>query len=68
MALPFLNPRKTASIIMAKMTPKGVESEKEEGEHSPEFMKAVEDLMSAIAMKDSKAAADALKMCMGGEA
>ena len=60
--LPWMQPKKSGAVIMAKMKPEGsVESMQEEGEEDPSLMVAAEDIMSAIAMKDSKALASALK-------
>lgn len=59
--LPFLQPKKAASVIMAKMKPDGIEPMHEEGEEDPSLMMAAEDILSAISMKDAKALAEALK-------
>lgn len=59
--LPFMQPNKSASVIMAKRKPDGSQEViKEEGEHSPGLMAAAEDLTSAVHMKDAKAVASAL--------
>jgi galactokinase/mevalonate kinase-like predicted kinase len=58
--LPFLEPKKMAGIVMMKMKNNSSEAEKEEGEPMPEMLAAAEDILSAIAMKDAKALADAL--------
>jgi hypothetical protein len=59
--LPFLQPKKLASIIMAKHKPEGgVEPMHEEGEASPEVMAIAEDLISAVHAKDANAVASAL--------
>lgn len=69
--LPFLNPRKSASIMIAKRTPEEkTESVKEEGEHHPGLMAAAEDLISAVHAKDAKGVADAMKAgydCCGAD-
>lgn len=60
--LPFLNARKQAGVIIAKRTPdQTTEVQHEEGEHPPGLMAAIEDLISAVHMKDAKSAADAFK-------
>jgi DNA repair protein RadC len=60
--LPFLQPKKMVSVIIAKHKPSGeIEPMHEEDEMDPALMAAAEDLMKAIAMKDSKALAMALK-------
>lgn len=60
--LPFLAPKKIASVIVAKTKPTGgIEPKGEEGEHDPALMSAAEDLISAVHMKDAVAVADALR-------
>jgi regulator of RNase E activity RraB len=61
--LPFLKPKQIGSVIMAARQKKSGEvvSDTPEAESSPELMSAVESLISAVHMKDSKAAADAFK-------
>lgn len=60
--LPFLQPKKMASVIVSSRKSDGSKGpEKEEGEHDPGFMSASEDLISAIHAKDAKGVADALK-------
>ncbi len=62
MSLPFLNPRKVASVIIAARRPNGsIEPMHEEGGHEPGLMSAAEDLISAVQMKDASAVAGALK-------
>lgn len=63
--LPFLNPKRVSSVMIAKSKPDGsVEAMNEEGEHSPGMMSAAEDMLSAIHMKDAKALATAHKAMM----
>ncbi len=58
--LPFLKPKKLASIIMTKTKSDGsTEPLHEEGEHSPELMKAAEDAIGGFHAKDAKAVVDA---------
>lgn len=59
--LPFLNARKQAGVIIAKRVGDKTEDVHEEGEHPPGLMAAAEDALSAIAMKDAKAFASAIK-------
>lgn len=59
--LPFLQPKKQASVIMAKRVGDKTEPMHEEGEHDPGLMSAAEDLISAVHSKDAKAVAGALK-------
>lgn len=59
--LPYLNPRKSAGIIIAKRIGDKTEDSHEEGEHPEGLMAAAEDILSAIAMKDAKALASAIK-------
>lgn len=59
--LPFLQPKKMAGIIMAKVKPEGgVETTGEEGEMDHGFLAAAEALISAIHSKDAGAVAKAL--------
>lgn len=59
--LPFLAPKKSAGIIIAKRKPDGeIMPENEEGEASPALMSCAEDLISAIHAKDASAVASAL--------
>lgn len=59
--LPFLNPRKSAGVIIAKRVGDKTEPMHEEGEPEPGLMAAAEDLISAVHMKDAKAVAEAFK-------
>lgn len=59
--LPFLAPKKQASVIMAKRVGDKTEVESEEGEHAPGLMAAAEDLISAVHAKDAKGVASAMK-------
>lgn len=60
--LPFLKPKKIASVMIAKVSPDGeIKSSHEDGEETPELMGAAEALLSAISLKDAKAVAEALK-------
>lgn len=60
--LPFLQPKKMSSIIMAKARPGGpVEPIAEEGSEAPELMAAVEDFIGAVHAKDVAGAAAALR-------
>ena len=60
--LPFLQPKKQASVIIARRKSDGsVEAEHEEGEHVPGVMTAAEDLISAVHARDAKGVADAMK-------
>lgn len=59
--LPFLQPKKMASVIIASRKPSGeITPEHEEGEHEPGLMSAAEDLISAVHAKDASAVASAL--------
>lgn len=64
--LPFLQPKKLASIIIAKHTEKGAEPMHEEGEPAPHLMSAAEELIRAVHDKDAAAVAKALSTAMGG--
>lgn len=59
--LPFLKNKRMSGIVMMKMKDNSPEAVKEEGEPMPDLMIAAEDLLSAIAMKDTKKVADALE-------
>lgn len=60
--LPFLQPKKMASMIIASRKPDGTSAPDEhEGEHAPELMQHASALISAIHAKDENAAAAALK-------
>lgn len=59
--LPFLKPKKLASVIIAKTKSEGgIEPVREEGEHSPETMQAAEDMIGGFHSKDAKAVVDAM--------
>lgn len=58
--LPWLAPKKQASVIIAKRVGDKTEAEHEEGEHPPGLMAAAEDLISAVHAKDAKAVASAI--------
>lgn len=61
--LPFLKPKQIGSVIIAARQKKNgqIESEGAENESSPEFMSAIESLISAVHAKDAKAAAEAFE-------
>lgn len=59
--LPFLKPKKLASVIIANTKNGTVIPSHEEGEHSPEHMKAAEDAIGGFHSKDAKAVLDAFK-------
>jgi hypothetical protein len=59
--LPFLMPKKTVSVIQQKKMSEGGEMKEEMSEPKEELVYAAEDVLSAIAMKDAKALAMALK-------
>lgn len=59
--LPFLQPKKQASVIIAKRVGDKTVPIKEEGESEPGLVAAAEDLISAINMKDAAAVAKALR-------
>lgn len=60
--LPFLQPKKLASVIIAKRNEDGTSKPDEhEGEHTPELIKACEDLISAVHSKDATSVASAIK-------
>lgn len=60
--LPFLQPKKLASSIIAKRNEDGTSKPDErEGEHTPELMSAAEDMISAVHAKDTNAVAAAMK-------
>lgn len=57
-----MKPRKAAGVIITKkLSDGGMVDEHEEGEEVESLVVASEDLLSAIAMKDAKAVAAALK-------
>ncbi len=61
MSLPFLKPRKIASVIIAQSKQDGgLEPKREEGEHSPELMQAASDAIGGFHAKDAKAVVDAM--------
>lgn len=60
--LPFLQPKKITSIMMAVKKPDGsIEQKGPEDEPDHALMSAAEDLISAVHMKDAKAVAEAIK-------
>lgn len=69
--LPFLQPKKLASTIIARRLEDGSSKPDErEDEHKPELMKACEDLISAVHSKDASKVADAIKYaveCIEGD-
>lgn len=59
--LPFLKPKKMASVIMASRKPDGSAApDKKEDEKAPESISAAESLISAVHSKDAEAVAKAL--------
>lgn len=59
--LPFLKPKKLASTIIASTKKDGgLQPKREEGEHSPELMKAAEDAIGGFHAKDAKALVSAM--------
>lgn len=60
--LPFLQPKKLASSIIAKRNEDGTSKPDErEDEHAPELMSAAEDMIRAVHSKDSDGVAAAMK-------
>lgn len=60
--LPFLQPKKLASVIALKHKKDGSnEPSHEEGEHTPELMSASEELINAVHSKDANRVAAAVK-------
>jgi hypothetical protein len=60
--IPFMEPKKLASVIVAKRKPDGnMEVKGEEGEMMPEVMMIAEDLIRAVHDKDASAVAEALE-------
>jgi hypothetical protein len=60
--LPFLQPKKLATSLIARFNEKNSpEVEGEEGEPMPELVAAMERLISALSMKDATSAADAFE-------
>lgn len=58
--LPFLAPKKSASIVVIKHHSDGKqEPMREEGEHAPELLDFMKELIDAVHAKDAHAAADA---------
>lgn len=56
--LPFLNPKKSAAVIIAKRQESGaIKTEGEANEPSPEAVACAERILAAIANKDAKALA-----------
>lgn len=63
--LPFLQPKKAASVIIAKRAKTGEEvASAPEGEHSPEHIDAAEKIISAVHAKDANALATHIKAFM----
>lgn len=58
--LPFLKPKKIASIIVSR-TINSEGKQTDIAEQHPKFMKCAEAMLSAIASKDATALADALE-------
>jgi len=60
--LPFLQPKKLASVIIAKRKPEGsIEPMHAEDEHDPALVAAAEDLIRAVHEKNAEAVAAALQ-------
>jgi hypothetical protein len=59
--LPYLQPKKLAATIMAKMSKDSPKTESVEGEQKPELITACESIISAISTKDATRLADAIK-------
>ena len=58
--LPFLKPKKQASVLVVKNKAEGgLEPMHEEGEHAPGMIDFMQELIDAIHSKDAAAAADA---------
>ena len=67
--LPFLKPKKMASVIMAVRAKNGTEkSSKPADEHKPEHVELAQKLISAIHAKDAEAVASVLESLMDTEA
>ena len=67
--LPFLKPKKMASVVMAVRAKDGTEkSSKPEGEHKREHMELAQKLISAVHAKDAEAVASVLESLMDAEA
>lgn len=60
--LPFLKPKKLASVIIAKTKPEGgIDQDTQvEGEPNSSLMKAAEDAIGGFHAKDAKAVVDAM--------
>lgn len=62
MSLPFLKPRKIATVIIAHRAQGGaIEASHEEGQPHPDLLRACENLISAVHMKDAHAVSEALR-------
>ena len=61
--LPFLQPRKITSILMATRTPEGSIESKPEPQMDHGLLSAAEDLLRAIGAKDALGVATAMKAC-----
>ena len=60
--LPFLKPKKIASVISARtMSNEGKQMPEDIKEHSSDFMACAHAMMSAISNKDAEALAEALQ-------
>ncbi len=60
--IPFMEPKKLASVIVAKRKPSGeTEIKGEEGEAMPEAVMLAEELIRAVHAKDAEAVAEALE-------
>jgi hypothetical protein len=60
--LPYLQPKKMASVIIARRHADGShKSSHEEGQHAPELMSCAETLIKAVHAKDAHAVAQALE-------
>lgn len=70
--LPFLEPKKLSSVIVANRKPSGaIVPDKEEGDEDSALMSAAEDLISAVHSKSASSVAAALRaafdICGSGE-
>lgn len=60
--LPFLKPRQVAGVIIAKRKPDGgTETQGQEGDEMQPLEAACDDIQRALAAKDSKQLAEAIK-------
>jgi hypothetical protein len=61
--LPFLKPKRAASVIMTTRSAAGekVGADQEQGEQNPELMSIAEKLIGAVHAKDASAVAEALQ-------